>query len=103
MWEEGKTLHLADEAITDSSSVESEIARYVHVGLLCVQECADDRPTMPEIVLMLSSDATNLPEPKKPVICRKIINEFRITYDSALCLYQFNSINDSIATSIEGR
>jgi hypothetical protein len=42
------------------------------VGLLCVQECADDRPTMSEVVLMLSSESAIVPEPSKPVICTRI-------------------------------
>ncbi|KAK6917410.1 PAN/Apple domain [Dillenia turbinata] len=37
--------------------------RCIHIGLLCVQECAVDRPTMLEVVLMLCSDAA-LPSPK---------------------------------------
>jgi hypothetical protein len=40
---------------------------YVHVALLCVQESADDRPAMDEVVRMLSSDeGVALPEPKQP-------------------------------------
>jgi hypothetical protein len=41
--------------------------RHVHVALLCVQESADDRPAMDEVVRMLSSgDGAVLPEPKQP-------------------------------------
>jgi hypothetical protein len=40
---------------------------YVHVALLCVQESADDRPAMDEVVRMLSSgEGVALPEPKQP-------------------------------------
>ena len=42
-----------------------EVLRSIHVGLLCVQHCADDRPSMSSVVLMLSSDAA-LPQPKEP-------------------------------------
>lgn len=40
--------------------------RCVHIGLLCVQENAADRPTMAAVVLMLSSMSLNLPVPLEP-------------------------------------
>ena len=41
--------------------------RYVHVALLCVQESAEDRPALDEVVKMLSSgEGTVLQEPKQP-------------------------------------
>lgn len=53
-----------DKALGDSYS-SAEVIRCVHVGLLCVQDHAVDRPTMPEVVLMLSNEA-ELPHPKQP-------------------------------------
>lgn len=38
----------------------------IHIGLLCVQENAADRPTMATIVLMLSSMSLSLPVPSEP-------------------------------------
>jgi len=38
---------------------------WLHVGLLCVQHHAEDRPTMLSVVLMLISEG-RLPPPKKP-------------------------------------
>lgn len=49
-----------------SSVVESQVKRCIQVGLLCVQNGADDRPLMQSVVLMLSSGDTVLPQPKKP-------------------------------------
>jgi len=40
--------------------------RCIHIGLLCVQEKADDRPTMAEVVLMLDSHSFSLPVPLQP-------------------------------------
>ncbi|XP_060669829.1 G-type lectin S-receptor-like serine/threonine-protein kinase At1g11330 [Ziziphus jujuba] len=37
-----------------------------YVGLLCVQENAEDRPNMSDVVLMLSSERECLSEPKQP-------------------------------------
>lgn len=40
--------------------------RCIHIGLLCVQEDVDDRPTMASVVLMLSSFSLTLPVPSEP-------------------------------------
>ncbi|GMI63692.1 hypothetical protein like AT4G21390 [Hibiscus trionum] len=42
------------------------LLRYIHVALLCVQEMAADRPTMSEVVSMLTNELTVLSSPKKP-------------------------------------
>lgn len=38
----------------------------VNIALLCVQENAADRPTMSDVVAMLSSEGVSLPVPKHP-------------------------------------
>lgn len=43
-----------------------EISRYIHVGLLCVQEYAKDRPNMSAVLSMLNSEIIELPDPKLP-------------------------------------
>lgn len=40
--------------------------RYIHIGLLCVQENLGDRPTMGSVVLMFSSHSITLPVPIRP-------------------------------------
>ncbi|XP_015080807.1 G-type lectin S-receptor-like serine/threonine-protein kinase At1g11300 [Solanum pennellii] len=65
MWKEGRMLELIDpsiRAICDSNKA----ARSVLVALLCVQELPTDRPTMSDIVVMLSNETTPIPEPKEP-------------------------------------
>ncbi|RYQ82307.1 hypothetical protein Ahy_B10g100902 [Arachis hypogaea] len=64
-WHEGTILTLVDSSIGNSYA-ESEVLRCIHVGLLCVQECAEDRPTMSSVVLMLSSEAALMPRPRNP-------------------------------------
>lgn len=43
-----------------------EMARCIHVGLLCVQENPLERPTMTTVLLMLNSGSTTLPRPSEP-------------------------------------
>jgi len=64
LWSEGRPLELVDEALGDSV-IESEVLKIVHVGLLCVQERAEDRPNISSVVLMLNGERP-LPRPKQP-------------------------------------
>lgn len=43
-----------------------EIFRCIQVGLLCVQEFANDRPNVSTIISMLNSEIVDLPSPKEP-------------------------------------
>lgn len=45
---------------------ENEVVRCIHIGLLCVQEDPEDRPTMKTIVLLFNSYSVTLPVPEKP-------------------------------------
>lgn len=58
-------LQLVDSALNDSFS-EDEVLRCVHAGLLCVEENADDRPTMSNVILMLANKSKVNTLPKKP-------------------------------------
>ncbi|CAJ2648792.1 unnamed protein product [Trifolium pratense] len=64
-WREGTALELVDSSIGESYTP-SEVLRCIHVGLLCVQERAEDRPTMPSVLLMLGSETALMPEPRSP-------------------------------------
>ncbi|XP_024156925.2 uncharacterized protein LOC112164829 [Rosa chinensis] len=65
LWNEGKGLELIDPFLVGSCDSD-EFLRYLHIGLLCVQEDAYDRPTMSSVVLMLKSETVNLSQPGKP-------------------------------------
>lgn len=66
-WKEGKGLELIDSSMDDYPA--NEVLRCIHVGLLCVQENAEERPTMASVVLMLSSENAPMPQPKNPGFC----------------------------------
>ncbi|CAA2982886.1 G-type lectin S-receptor-like serine/threonine-protein kinase At4g27290 isoform X1 [Olea europaea var. sylvestris] len=67
LWKEDKALELMDECLKDSY-VESQVKRCIHMGLLCVQKHADDRPFMSNVLFVLGSDqeGANLPDPNEP-------------------------------------
>ncbi|KAL6567468.1 hypothetical protein OROGR_001136 [Orobanche gracilis] len=65
---EGRGLELLDSAAGESYSA-SEVTRCIQVGLLCVQEHAEDRPKMSGVILMLGSDFVSMQQPKHPGYC----------------------------------
>ncbi|XP_031742628.1 cysteine-rich receptor-like protein kinase 29 isoform X2 [Cucumis sativus] len=63
-WRAGTTTNVIDSTLTVGSRTDME--RCIHIGLLCIQENAVDRPTMNSVVTMLSSSSLSLPLPRKP-------------------------------------
>ncbi|KAJ6728725.1 CYSTEINE-RICH REPEAT SECRETORY PROTEIN [Salix koriyanagi] len=62
LWNEGRGQELIDRNIVDTCPI-SEALRWIHIALLCVQDDPARRPTMSLVVLMLGSNAVNLPQP----------------------------------------
>ncbi|CAL2251500.1 unnamed protein product [Prunus armeniaca] len=95
-WNEGKGLELVDEVLANSYSP-SEVMRCVHIGLLCVQDNAADRPTMPDVVSMLSTE-TDRRQPNRPIFTvQKSVSDPQPQYDN---IY---SGNEATITVIQGR
>nr|GMC78743.1 G-type lectin S-receptor-like serine/threonine-protein kinase At1g11300 [Ipomoea batatas] len=65
LWNSEKIDEVADPEMYEMR-FKMSIKRCVHVGLLCVQECANDRPNVSTILSMLSSEIAELPYPKQP-------------------------------------
>ncbi|KAK8368364.1 hypothetical protein V6Z11_A01G036200 [Gossypium hirsutum] len=98
LWNEGNIWNLVDKVISESESDsknEKEIWRCIHIGLLCVQEYANDRPTMSTVVSMLNSEISDLNTPKQPAFTQApLINQdFENT----------DSLNDVTLTKLNGR
>lgn len=70
-----------------------EVLRSIHVGLLCVQHHAKDRPTMLSVLLMLVSDSA-LPQPKQPAF---------FTGESSPELGCFPTIDEEMITKVYPR
>ncbi|ESQ42895.1 hypothetical protein EUTSA_v10012685mg [Eutrema salsugineum] len=64
-WKEGEWADVIDP-ILDLNSSSQEVKRCLHIGLLCVQDRAEDRPIMPSVVLMLVSQTESMLQPNPP-------------------------------------
>nr|XP_027189286.1 cysteine-rich receptor-like protein kinase 10 isoform X4 [Cicer arietinum] len=65
-WSEQKPLELLDPTLQGSSYSRNEVMRCIHMGLLCVQENPNDRPSMETVELMLNSYSVTLSLPRQP-------------------------------------
>ncbi|XVF01861.1 hypothetical protein REPUB_Repub04eG0125800 [Reevesia pubescens] len=65
LWKADKALDLLDQTQRESCKA-NELLKCLNVGLLCVQEDPNDRPTMSQVVFMLGSEIASLPAPKQP-------------------------------------
>ncbi|MQL87098.1 hypothetical protein Taro_019629 [Colocasia esculenta] len=94
----GKELELVDPSLGGSWRGR-EVSRCVYVGLMCVQDCADDRPTMAEVVGMLAGEIPAHQVPKQPAFFPKRDAPGAGGLDpAAVC-----SINSMTMSTMEGR
>ena len=72
MWNADNIIALIDPMIYEPC-FEIEMLRCIHVGLLCVQEFAKDRPIISVVIFMLKSEIVDLPRPKQPAFIERQI------------------------------
>ncbi|XP_062011417.1 cysteine-rich receptor-like protein kinase 10 [Rosa rugosa] len=66
-WMDDTIINIIDPMLTAGSR--SEIIRCIHIGLLCVQENMNDRPTMAAVASMLNSHSLTISVPSRPPYC----------------------------------
>ena len=79
---------------------EMEILRCIHVGLLCVQEFAKDRPTVSVVISVLKSEILDLPRPKQPAFTERQIPLDKKSSHSGQRKF---SVNDVTVSKVQGR
>ncbi|KAF9667032.1 hypothetical protein SADUNF_Sadunf16G0290600 [Salix dunnii] len=75
LWKAGTPFELMDPILRESCS-KDQVLRCIHVGLLCVEDNAMDRPNMSDVIAMLTSEA-QLRLPKQPAFssARSVVEE----------------------------
>ena len=96
LWIDGKCFQSVDPSLNESFDYD-EVQRCIHVGLLCVEQYANDRPTMSDVISMLTNKSAIVSLPKKPAfyIQREMFNDKLCS--SELC----TSSTIEITTSLE--
>ncbi|XP_021287440.1 receptor-like serine/threonine-protein kinase SD1-6 [Herrania umbratica] len=98
LWTRNRALDLVDPMLQE---VPTHLAlRYVNIGLLCVEDNADDRPTMSSVVSMLNNETMALPSPKQPAFlnARSMVNQNLVQSRS-----EIYSVNDVTFSVLEAR
>ncbi|PIN01425.1 Serine/threonine protein kinase [Handroanthus impetiginosus] len=65
LWRKGSALELMDPTLRDSCVI-NQLQRCIHIGLLCVENQAVDRPTIEDVIFILKNETASLPMPKNP-------------------------------------
>lgn len=95
MWKDRRWHEFTDQSFGDEYEP-GVMMKYLALALMCVQEKAVDRPTMSDVVAMLSSDDITLPEPRQPAYSY-------IRVDVSVNVSVSCSRNDVTITNIDGR
>ncbi|KAM0936063.1 putative protein kinase RLK-Pelle-DLSV family [Dioscorea sansibarensis] len=72
LWAENKVLEVIDPSLGESWPP-SDVLKCIKVGLLCVQEFPEDRPTMAAVIsiLLSNNDHIDLPSPQRSAFFRQ--------------------------------
>ncbi|MQM13021.1 hypothetical protein Taro_045941, partial [Colocasia esculenta] len=99
MWKEDNPMNFLDSSIASTSSP-AQVSRCLHVGLLCVQDHANKRPFMSNVVFMLENDTPIQDSPKRPMFMLEAGQDgSEIPRSGSAC----PSVNDLSITAIQGR
>ncbi|KAK4252680.1 hypothetical protein QN277_014424 [Acacia crassicarpa] len=99
LWEKGAGLELMDPTLSNSC-FNQQFLRLVQIGLLCVEESSIDRPTISEVISMITNESTILPMVKKPAFTNLDSN---IHANPQRNDTENNSINNVSISTMNGR
>ncbi|KAK4847673.1 hypothetical protein QYF36_004505 [Acer negundo] len=97
LWKNGKGMEFMDPSLDCTYSL-GKLMRCFPISLLCVQECANDRPTMLEIFSYLQNESTYIKIPKEPAYATQINEEEqqRSTLKVEICSVNDTTISDMV-------
>ncbi|KAG6386989.1 hypothetical protein SASPL_152171 [Salvia splendens] len=103
LWCDNKAIDMIDPTLLESCE-KSEVIKCINIGLLCVQEDPDDRPSMATVVVMLGSKTNPLPLPSQPAfVVRRRLSSTSSSSSSASTKPKTISVNDLTLTMEQGR
>ncbi|XP_016488996.1 G-type lectin S-receptor-like serine/threonine-protein kinase At1g11330 [Nicotiana tabacum] len=99
LWKE-EDLSIFIDPVILNPSMEMEIRKCIQIGLLCVQEFAEDRPSISSILAMLTSENTSLPTPLQPAFTERQVSFFTVCNKNRENEW---SLNHTSITTLTGR
>ncbi|KAI9083666.1 hypothetical protein K1719_034367 [Acacia pycnantha] len=100
LWVDGIVIPLIDPQIYDPS-FHNDILRCIHIGLLCIQELAKDRPSMASVMSMIQSEMVDIPPPSQPAFI--LGQAMSYAAERALENNELCSINSVTISNFKGR
>ncbi|KAL0917375.1 hypothetical protein M5K25_012429 [Dendrobium thyrsiflorum] len=97
LWNEDNVMEFVDPSIRDSCLL-IDVSRCVQLGLSCVQDRANDRPTMATAIVMLEGGTMAHPMPRQPTFAFE-----RSTCETISTDQRFISGNSLMITMVSGR
>ncbi|KAL2453504.1 G-type lectin S-receptor-like serine/threonine-protein kinase [Abeliophyllum distichum] len=99
LWSKDAALELVDQTLKSSCSHIDQLQRCIHVGLLCLENRATDRPTIEDVLSMLKNERMMLPMPKFPAF----VSGSSVVYELENGKSQKFSANGLSMSAIDGR
>lgn len=94
-WRNQTPLEIVDPGMKGSCS-QSEVIKCIQIGLLCVQDNPENRPTMARIVSYLSTLLAELPLPQEPAFHADVdLNLNLVSWESSIGQSTNNSLTSS--------
>ncbi|KAB1211848.1 hypothetical protein CJ030_MR5G010023 [Morella rubra] len=99
LWKEGKGMDFMDPSL-DDTLYSFKLIRCLQIALLCIQEDANDRPSMLEISSMLKNESAALFVPKQPAFSTRRDEDEENIFPLRLEIY---SLNEATISEMEAR
>ncbi|XP_016466289.2 LOW QUALITY PROTEIN: G-type lectin S-receptor-like serine/threonine-protein kinase At4g27290 [Nicotiana tabacum] len=100
LWNEGNAMSLVDDSLLESCN-EEDALKCINIALLCVQEDANIRPSMSDVIIMLGSESISILKPNKPAFTVRTRAYSTTTLPSSESY--INSYNELTVTLEDGR
>ncbi|XP_022851135.1 cysteine-rich receptor-like protein kinase 8 [Olea europaea var. sylvestris] len=66
LWSNNAVIKVMDPMLKNSCNCTDQLKRCIHIGLLCVENRATDRPEIEDVISMLKNEMMHLPMPNYP-------------------------------------
>lgn len=100
-WEQwkGNALEIVEPTIKNSAP-KDEVLKCINLGLLCVEQSPLNRPTMSDVLSMLTSEDPELPMPRQPAF---YIGSSTVTANSNEKQIERYTVNEISISEMDGR